>query len=58
MVKTERFDSANGKNLGMLTEKFVPKNTYNCTKWVMKQFTDWRETHNSDDKCPDTLLED
>ena len=24
----------------------------------MKHFTDWRETHNSDDKCPKTLLED
>ena len=37
----------NYENLGMLTEKFVPKNT----AWAMKNFTDWRDTHDlqSDD---------
>ena len=60
LVKTEQFGSVNDENLGTLTEKFVPKNTDKCTKWAMKNFTDWREAHNlrSDDKCPETLLED
>ena len=60
LVKAVRFGSVNDENLGTLIEKFVPKNTDKCTKWSMKNFTDWREAHNlqSDDKCPETLLED
>ena len=47
VMKVERFGSVNYENLGMLTEKFVPKNT----AWAMKNFTDWRDTHDlqSDD---------
>ena len=46
LLKAEQFDSVNDKNLGTLTEEVVPKNTDKCTKWAMKNFTDWRDARN------------
>ena len=42
-----------------MSVKFIPKNTKKNTNWSVKNFTEWRDYHNSisEDQCPENLLE-
>ena len=59
-AKKTRFSKLSNEELDILSKTFIPKNTENSTKWAMDNFMSWMSNRNksSEEKCPETLLED
>ena len=55
----QRFVSLSKDKVQKLSIKFVPKNSKKNTNWAVKNFTGWRDNHNSnsEDQCQENLLE-
>ena len=54
-----RFQQTTEDDLAKLSKPQVPKNTYVCTRWAMKNFTEWYEdynTRNPVDPCPEEVI--